>query len=405
MQWKNFMPRGYGRGNVTCWGVEFLEPLMMLPFIDSTSISYRLPADKVFEHALMIEVLSRLAPSPALFSRARLIRVTTRRSYSAERQRLSKISTQRTAQSLDGDEYEYEEGSRIPKGLSYAEKVAFVKDDYGRSLKVPYSKELYHNPVDQRLVRRVTATGFLRESLGYGKYRHRIMGLGPPLPRSCMRDVRFVCVDADKVKKEVWEIDGRKTGRTLSGHIGISVLDTKNILDVALSPLDPPYLGRLIQSYQYCVESKVPEEDGFLFGKSESISARELKKKIDHLHHGPQIVGVVYSGRRDLLAMKDFGATMQQKFWLDVCHASYIPLRATFPYSLGQLMRELGIPHDNLHSPGNDAHFTLRAMLAIAAVDALREAQHPRDVPHWLDLAFKITRSPIPTIDPQSPTS
>ncbi|KAJ4260629.1 hypothetical protein NW762_007373 [Fusarium torreyae] len=353
----------------------------------------------------MIEVSSRLAVSPALFSRAGLIRVPARRSYSAKRQRPSKTSTLRTAQSLGGDEYEYEEGSRIPKGLSYAEKLAFVEDDYGWSLKVPYSKELYHNPVDERLVRRVRATGFLRESLGYGEHRHIIMGLGRPLLRSCMRDVRFICIDADRVKKEVWEIDGRKTGRTLSGHIGVSVLDTKNILDVALSPLDPPYPGRLIQSYQYCVESEVPKEDGFLFGKSESISALELKKKMDHLHHGPQIVGVVYSGRRDLLAMKDFGATMQQKFWLDVCYASYIPLRATSPYSLGHLMREFGIPHDNLHSPGNDAHFTLRAMLAIAAVDALQEAQHLQDVPHWLDLALKIARSPIPTIDPQSSTS
>lgn len=34
--------------------------------------------------------------------------------------------------------------------------------------------------------------------------------------------------------------------------------------------------------------------------------------------------------------------------------------------SLGKLLTALGIPADNLHNAGNDAHFTLRAVLEIA---------------------------------------
>jgi hypothetical protein len=72
--------------------------------------------------------------------------------------------------------------------------------------------------------------------------------------------------------------------------------------------------------------------------------------------------------------------------------------------SLGVLLRLLQIPNSGLHSPGNDAHFTMRALLGIAALDVARDLESGRPIKHipsWFDLAVKIARCPVPPPPPK----
>ncbi|KAF4337379.1 QDE-2-interacting [Fusarium beomiforme] len=187
-----------------------------------------------------------------------------------------------------------------------------------------------------------------------------------------MRDVKLICIDADNIVREPGQGDGKK--QIKSFHLGVAILDTRDIRDVVNRQykLDTP--SDLIQTYQFAVEDSVPQVEHFYFGDTEAIFAQDLKAKVVAWQEGRDIVSVAYSAHHDLFILKDFGIYLNHAFCIDLAQAQYIPFQSAIVLSLAVIMNRLSIRyHGRLHIQGNDAHYTLRTLLGLAALDFYRE--------------------------------
>ncbi|SPJ73051.1 uncharacterized protein FTOL_02780 [Fusarium torulosum] len=297
------------------------------------------------------------------------------------------------------------------KKMSGPERDDFIKEQMGWSLKIPYSKELYRGrPSNPQLWRRVVATQRLRMIMGHGvSAPTRNMwrdDLRFRLRKSNMRDVRFICIDTDKVERLPEVLEGEWKRRVTSFHLGVAILDTRDIRDVVVGSVKVPDPSKMIQTYQFAVQCDPPKYDDFLFGKTEAISLSDLRAKFVEWQVGRDVIGIAYSARNDIIVLRDFNIFMDHIFWIDLCQATYMTVREPTAPSLGILLRLLQIPNSSLHSPGNDAHFTMRALLGIAALDVTRDLESGRPIEHippWFDLAVKIARCPVPSPPPKPP--
>lgn len=88
---------------------------------------------------------------------------------------------------------------------------------------------------------------------------------------------------------------------------------------------------------------------------------------------------VAHSGHQDLWFLKELNIDLQPVAILDTQKAAQQPLQLCRRYSLKELLVALGCRFKFLHTAGNDANFTLRALLMIAVEDSqgvsLNEAQ------------------------------
>ncbi|KAG5745352.1 hypothetical protein H9Q70_011956 [Fusarium xylarioides] len=205
-----------------------------------------------------------------------------------------------------------------------------------------------------------------------------------------MRDVRLTCIDTDK---------GRKGGKSF--HMGVAILDTRDLRDVIRNgfKLDNP--SDLIRTYQFAVQDSVPEVDRFCFGDTEAISTEDLKRRFVEWQQGRDVIGVAYSLHSDLALLKDFEIFLSPICWIDLALAQYIPLQNATAPSLAVVMNRLRIRYaGRLHEPGNDAHFAMRTLLGLAVLDFWREWTYWGDglgaIPRWYHLATKIVRAEIP---------
>ncbi|KAM0200708.1 hypothetical protein ACHAPQ_002354 [Fusarium lateritium] len=295
--------------------------------------------------------------------------------------------------------------------MSGSERDDFIKEQMGWSLKVPYSEELYRGrPENTQLWRRVVAMQRLRIIMGHKVsattrkiYREELKFR---LRKSNMRDVRFICIDTDKVRRLPEVLEGEWKRRVTSFHLGVAILDTRDLRDIIVGSVDVPDPSKLIQTYQYAVQTDPPEYDEYLFGKTEAISLSDLRAKFVEWQAGHDVIGIAYSTRNDMIVLKDFNIYMDHIFWIDLCQATYMTVRAPVAPTLGLLLKLLQIPHSGLHAPGNDAHFTMRALLGLAALDVTRDlesATSTKHIPPWFDLAVKIARCPVPPPPPKPP--
>ncbi|KAF4500353.1 QDE-2-interacting [Fusarium agapanthi] len=270
----------------------------------------------------------------------------------------------------------------------------------GFSLETPYSRELYGNPQDFRLARRLRATELIRMVFGYqltARLKKEMESRVPNRLRgSNMRDVRLICVDTDKVKKM-----SEEPGKTESFHLGVAILDTRDLRDVIRHgfKLDNP--SDLIRTYQFAVQDSVPKVDHFCFGDTEAISVEDLKRRFLEWQGGRDVIGVAYSAHSDLAVLKEFNILLSAIFWIDLALAQYIPFQEATAPSLAVVMNRLRIRYaGKLHEPGNDAHFAMRTLLGLAVLDFWREWTHWGDglgaIPSWYGLATKIVRAETP---------
>ncbi|KAH7121408.1 hypothetical protein EDB81DRAFT_813900, partial [Dactylonectria macrodidyma] len=75
---------------------------------------------------------------------------------------------------------------------------------------------------------------------------------------------------------------------------------------------------------------------------------------------------------------------------------SLLPPQLYYRYSLEKLLDSLDIPYANLHAAGNDAHFTLRAILMIVVRDAQRQHQDIDD--SLFRVLEAVARAPRPLV-------
>ncbi|KAJ4006989.1 hypothetical protein NW752_001071 [Fusarium irregulare] len=289
------------------------------------------------------------------------------------------------------------------KSLSKAQRKESIQKSLGHGVEYPYSRELYNDAErrdrDPILKRRFEAVRQLRWIMGHGTskgYRRDFWDWLPNrLGETDMKDVRLICIDTDRVRRQPI-LPGEWKKRITSFHIGIAILDTKDIRDVMTRGINLPRPADLIKTYEFAVQTQPPEDDTFIFGKTESISLETLKQMFIEWQSGHDVIGVAYSVRNDLILLKDFNIYLNQAFWMDVAQATYPILKTTWAPKLAVLLESLNIQYAKLHSAGNDAHFTMRAMLGLAVLDVIHELDYGGTHPPWCNLATSIARSPLP---------
>lgn len=167
-------------------------------------------------------------------------------------------------------------------------------------------------------------------------------------------------------------------------EVGVSILDTRDIFKLPLSS----NLSDIISSDSRRINNQIPlYRPTFLFGTSEVIARDDLEQYLnskilikDENSGNRNIVIVGQEIRAERLAMKHIGVDLYDfdnypsvVGILDTRMLSYLVLekRPEFTYntSLDGLLESFGIPYQKeyLHVAGNDANFTLKVLLMIAA--------------------------------------
>jgi hypothetical protein len=288
--------------------------------------------------------------------------------------------------------------------MSKDERNEHIRKTYGWSLEIPYSRELYYNPENRQkdhiIRKRFDALQQLRMIMGYSTapdFKGEWLGeLTYRLRKTNMRDVRFICIDTDMVRRLPEVREGERKRRVTSFHLGVAILDTRDIRDVVIRGINLPNPADLIKTYEFAVQTEVPEQDNFIFGKTQSISLENLKKKFIEWQRGRTVVGVAYSARNDLIILKDFDIYLDYVYWLDLCQATYLITQTPKAPTLSGLLQLLNIRHSKLHAAGNDAHFTLRALMGSAVLDVANELHYGGSLQPWCGLASSIAKAPLP---------
>ncbi len=207
------------------------------------------------------------------------------------------------------------------------------------------------------------------------------------LPKTKIKDVRFLGIDIDAVQEQDQVI--------CQFHIGISVLDTRSLHALTLGL--PNAQPRVIDSHHFVVgeaEFRRGASRMFLFGQFETISLAKLKLKLEAIALHQNVVMVCHGNDKESRVLQKLNINFPCLYTLDTVKAAQYPLQLSYRYSLEKLLDGFSIPHLKLHSSWNDAHFVLRALLMIAVSDAelLSGTSAP---PSWVPIFEEVARSLI----------
>ena len=203
----------------------------------------------------------------------------------------------------------------------------------------------------------------------------------------------FLAIDFEKLDNITKDSD-----LNAENQVGLAIFDPKNLNSSVLNP------NRLIPTFnfasgslKYC--STVSRK--FLFGISKTIKREEMLTSINSLI--PSASSIILVGHHiatDLQALRaldfDFRPVIAV---LDTLRIGHEVLQQTG--SLRDLLIKLECPFNMLHCAGNDAHFTLRVLLLLAAASTndLAHSQLQRDL-------RRLGHAPIPLrVDPHTKAS
>ncbi|KAI1098987.1 hypothetical protein F4804DRAFT_345888 [Jackrogersella minutella] len=203
--------------------------------------------------------------------------------------------------------------------------------------------------------------------------------------------VRFVCVDV-----EAWE-----RSQHVITEVGFAVLDTEDAIRVP-----PGKDGRdwfhLIKSYHFRIREHLEKVNHqfihgcphlFNFGDSEFIYAQDIHRMITTIIGGNEskdkrpVVMVGHDIGQDLNYLQRIGFNIwREPHFLDEIDTKSMFQRmqkSTTARGLAALCGELGIPASNFHNAGNDATYTLRAMITMAVRKMVEKPVEGED--GWVD--------------------
>jgi hypothetical protein len=204
------------------------------------------------------------------------------------------------------------------------------------------------------------------------------------------RRVTLVAIDVDELKEQ--------GGIPTQFHMGVSVLHTQDLHDQCHSSSRPK--PSIIQSHHWVVENSAhmsSNSNRFRFWHYQCVPLCRLAERLKHLLGGfgayPLIL-VVHGGHRERTVLRTLGIDLKPIFTVDTLLAARYPLQRRCNLSLSTLLTDFGIHFEtgHLHVAGNDAHFTLRVILMIAACDARRETDKD---PAWVPAFEAIAQSPV----------
>ncbi|KAI0206889.1 hypothetical protein F4808DRAFT_405689 [Astrocystis sublimbata] len=207
--------------------------------------------------------------------------------------------------------------------------------------------------------------------------------LGPALRNTPFRDVLLVSV----------HITGRADPQKGSGHaVGISVLDLRHLQSyiAAKNKASPHSKNKtsphIIRSHQLQVSKSTRITDRaarFLFGNTERVDDKAcVKSQFQKVIGNRSFVLVTYGGKREWEYVGQLG--IRPLYHLDVLKVIQAPLQTSYRYSLAKLLTVLKLPWQDIHVAGNDARFTLHALLLAVVADWSRT---PKSTPNQRERA------------------
>jgi hypothetical protein len=170
------------------------------------------------------------------------------------------------------------------------------------------------------------------------------------------------------------DIEGSGPSPRRRFQVGVSMLDTRALHEITLRrPPADMQLENLLQTRNFCVGTSEYCSNGtrrFLFGQSETVEADQIKPEIEGMVTGRDFVLVVHDGHHDLRLWRELQVDVQPVAILDTQKAATVLPELPHSCSLKNLMVALECPFNFPHTAGNDANFTLRALLMIALRDS-----------------------------------
>ncbi|TVY62821.1 hypothetical protein LSUE1_G009555 [Lachnellula suecica] len=220
--------------------------------------------------------------------------------------------------------------------------------------------------------------------------------LGHCLPGSLVKDLLIVAIDVENPM--VTQLEG-----DTHYEVGISILDTRDMQSsIQDERADSKKSFDLLQTHQYCVG---PEKYykrviwRYPFGDPKHTFIEVVRSRIKELIRGRDVILVVHGGRWDLEFLRAASINLKPLYTIDTQKAAQHPLDLEYRIKSEQLLDVLDMsPFEPglLHVAGNDANFTLRALLLIACLDVCSAPQLLE--PAQLDLLFtleQVARGPI----------
>ena len=214
----------------------------------------------------------------------------------------------------------------------------------------------------------------LRQLLGYGSKVEAFPStvepeIGVSLSESSLRDVLLVGFDADTFQGYERLVEDQQI------HVGISILDTRRLQELLLatsSMATEP--SQLIKSFQFTIGDSAYCQRAsrkFMFGDSKSAAnTSELKSMLEAVIDDRDVVLIMHGTDSDLKMLQNLNINLRTIYVIDTNKAAQNPLQLSYRYDLETLLESLEIPYAALHAAGNDARFSLQALLMLAVKDA-----------------------------------
>ena len=181
------------------------------------------------------------------------------------------------------------------------------------------------------------------------------LGLINPPTDPYINDVVFIAVDFEYT-------DNFSPGNRRC-QAGVAILDTRDLV----SPFQTPSISTFnfeIGSTSY--HNRCNNE--FLFGKTVKIQKEDICHNLEALisrQRNNVLVGHAIQNELKILKILNFDLDLSIIGILDTQRLA-LQTRSDSPGRLRDLLRDLQCPYRHLHNAGNDAHFTLRALLLLA---------------------------------------
>jgi hypothetical protein len=160
-------------------------------------------------------------------------------------------------------------------------------------------------------------------------------------------------------------------------------------------------LGSVLQTHHFCVgpEKYFKRKSWkFCFGQSRHVTIEVVRNEIQKLISKRDVILIVHGGKDDLAFVKAADIHLRPLYIMDTQKAAQHPLQLDYRCTIEGMLTLVNCSFDQgmLHNAGTDAHFTLRALLLIATMDATTDPTLEPACKALLSTFEKIARQPIP---------
>ncbi|KAE8450226.1 hypothetical protein EG329_006653 [Mollisiaceae sp. DMI_Dod_QoI] len=182
-----------------------------------------------------------------------------------------------------------------------------------------------------------------------------------PITPEAFEDVIFIAIDFENGDKLT-----RSSKEQIIAGFGVCILDTR---DLASSSSTNP-----LQTFNFVTGGNTPKSPRhYLFGRTQHITVEDICSNLERLiDRGRNLVFVGHHISQDLSPLNALGFDLDTGIsaMLDTQRMAKKVLGSrvdALEYTLKGLLEKVGCPFRDLHVGGNDAHFTMRALLLLVA--------------------------------------